>query len=203
MPTLAGRARFTTRRKAMALVALAWASAAAPALAAEPPGQESNFLSDATKSAGEMARSASETMGGWWQDLTGSATSGGGPAAYLPGQISEDDKRLFAVFDAIGLKLTDVIVSNGVFSSATYRFAATREPSDDDVRQAESLLREYREEASGMRARAKQRIARATLDTFATAGFVLSTMELSLWPWPDASYHVTARSAAAANPATR
>ncbi|MGE0224195.1 MAG: hypothetical protein AB7F35_15675 [Acetobacteraceae bacterium] len=183
-----------TSSRIAALALFAWASVCVPARAQDSPPEQGNFLSDTAKSAGEMARSAGEAVGGWWQDLTGPP----GPSGYLPNQISEEDRRLFAIFDAIGLKLTDVVVSKGLFSGATYRFAATREPTDDDVQRAESLLRSYREDATGVLSRARQRIARGTLDAIANAGYSLASMEVSFWPWPDASYHVTARPSRAA-----
>lgn len=163
------------------------------AFAADPPVSDTPpWLSDAAKSASDAARAAGATVGGWWQDLT-TAVTPGGPAGQLPAQISDEDKTFFAILEAIGLKLTDVKVGAGLLPTASYRFVAGREPSDDDVLRAEQMLREYREKESGLRSRAKQRIARATLDTVATAGFSLASIEVTLQPWPDASYHVVAR----------
>ena len=161
--------------------------AADPAASDTPP-----WLSDAAKSASDAARAAGATVGGWLQDLT-TAVVPGGPAGQLPAQISEEDKSFFAILEAIGLKLTDVKVGTGLLPTASYRFVAGREPSDNDVQRAEQMLREYRDKESGMRSRAKQRIARASLDTVASAGFSLASIEVTLQPWPDASYHVIAR----------
>ncbi|GEM_PF-6236243 len=185
--SLARAARVIPRAALLVLVTTHVAIAADP-----PPPDPAPWLSDAAKSAGEAARAAGTTLGGWWQEFT-NAVMPGGPAGQLPAQISDDDKAFFAILDAIGLKLTDVKVGTGLLSNASYRFMATREPSDDDVQRAEQMLREYRETESGLRSRAKQRIARATLDTVASAGFSLASVEVSLQPWPDASYHVIAR----------
>ncbi len=163
------------------------------AVAADPPAPDTPpWLSDAAKTAGDAARAAGAAVGGWWQDLT-TAVVPGGPAGQLPAQIGDEDKTFFAILDAIGLKLTDVKVGTGLLSNASYRFVATREPTDNDVQRAEQLLRDYREAESGIRSRARQRIARSALDTVASAGFSLASIEVTLQPWPDASYHVIAR----------
>jgi len=47
--------------------------------------------------------------------------------------------------------------------------------------------------ASGFRARAKQKIARQALDTALGGGFTIAAMEITLSPWPDATYQLTAR----------
>ncbi len=163
------------------------------AMAADPPASDTPpWLSDAAKSASDAARAAGATVGGWWQDLTASVAPGG-PAGQLPAQISDEDKTFFAILEAIGLKLTDVKVGSGLLQNASYRFVASREPSDSDVQRAEQMLRAYRDKESGIRSRAKQRIGRSILDTVATAGFALASVEVTLQPWPDASYHVVAR----------
>jgi len=122
----------------------------------------------------------------------------GSPTDYLPTQISDEDKRFFAILEAIGLELKGVTVSKGVIPSANYRFVASREPTDTDIARAEDLLRLYRESADGMWSRAKQRIARATLDTVSTAGTTLTAMDVTLSPWPDASYQIATKPAAGA-----
>lgn len=170
----------------LALVAL-------PVHAQDP--KPSDWLSKGAETAGDAAKSVGDTLNSWWSDLSGKVAPG--PTGYLPAQITEDDKQFFAVLEAIGLKLKDVTVSKGVFPVATYRFVASREPTDQDVERAELLLRAYRDSADGFKSRAKQRIARSTLDTVATKGFALSSMEVTLSPWPDASYQVTARDKAA------
>lgn len=181
--------------------ALALLLTAQVAVAADPPVSETPpWLSDAAKSASDAARAAGAAVGGWWQDLT-TAVVPGGPAGQLPAQISDEDKTFFAILDAIGLKLTDVKVGTGILSNATYRFVATREPTDNDVQRAEQMLRDYRDAESGIRSRAKQRIARSVLDTVASAGFSLASIEVTLQPWPDASYHVVARPSGASSSA--
>lgn len=168
--------------------------AAAPAQAQAPATdtQQRDWLSKGAETAGDAAKSVGDTLNSWWNDLSGKVTPSG-PTSFLPAQITEDDKQFFAVLDAIGLKLKDVAVSKGLFPVATYHFVASREPTDEDIERAERLLRAYRDGADGFKSRAKQRIARATLDTVATKGFALASMDVTLSPWPDASYQVTAR----------
>ncbi len=186
---------------------LATVALAAPVRAADPPPAappvapgQAMTAEDLAKSAEEMARSAGEVaksvggavggaIGSLWNDVT-SKIAPGPPTDHLPAQISEEDKQFFAILETIGLQLKDVNVSKGLIPSASYRFVAAREPLDTDIAKAEALLRAYRDGNDGMRARAKQRIARSTLDTVATAGVVLSGMDVTLSPWPDASYQI-------------
>ena len=93
----------------------------------------------------------------------------------------------------MGLQLTEVNIGNGWFGGVTYRFVSAREPSDVDLGRAERKLTEYRDSAAGLRARGKQKIARSTLDTASSGGFVIAAMDVALWPWPDASYRIIAR----------
>lgn len=186
---------------------LATVALSAPVRAADPPPAappaapgQAMTAEDLAKSAEEMARSAGEVaksvggavggaIGSLWNDVT-SKIAPGPPTDHLPAQISEEDKQFFAILETIGLQLKDVNVSKGLIPSASYRFVAAREPADTDIAKAEALLRAYRDGNDGMRARAKQRIARSTLDTMATAGVVLSGMDVTLSPWPDASYQI-------------
>jgi len=147
---------------------------------------------DLARQAGDAAKSVGGAIGGLWNDVTG-LVGGGGAASHLPAQISEEDRRFFAILEAIGLRLKEVSVSRGVLSTALYRFEATREPTEADIASAEELLRAYRASDDGMRSRARQKIVRSALDTVSTAGYVLSGMEVTLSPWPDASYQITAK----------
>ncbi len=158
----------------------------------EPPHNEPSWLPDVARQAGEMAKSAGNTLNEWWNSAT-TFISPTGPTSFLPGQISDDDKQFFAILGAVGLTLKEVTVGKGVVPEANYHFVATRDPTEADFAKAENLLRAYRDASDGMRARAKQRIARATLDTMATTGFALTAMDVTLSPWPDASYQVSAR----------
>lgn len=167
---------------------------------AQPSGDGASWLPDMAREAREAAKSAGDTISTWWNEATTLVTPNG-PTAYLPSQISEDDKQFFAVLGAAGLTLKEVTVGKGVVPAANYHFVASRDPTSTDLARAEDLLRAYRQASDGMRARAKQRIARATLDTMATAGFTLSAMDVTLSPWPDASYQVTTRPPAAARDA--
>lgn len=147
---------------------------------------------DLARQAGEAAKSVGGAIGGLWNDVTGMVGSGSA-ASHLPAQISEEDRRFFAILEAIGMRLKEVSVSKGLMSNATYRFEAAREPTEADVASAEELLRAYRAADDGLRSRARQKIARSALDTVSTAGYVLSGMEVTLSPWPDASYQITAK----------
>jgi predicted transcriptional regulator len=139
-----------------------------------------------------VAKSVGGAIGSLWNDMTGKIAPAT-PTEYLPAQISEEDKQFFAILEAVGLTLKEVAVSKGLMPSANYRFVAAREPTDADIATAEALLRAYRDGNDAMRARAKQRIARSTLDTLATKGFALTAMDVTLSPWPDASYQIVAR----------
>lgn len=150
---------------------------------------------DLARSAGDAAKAVGSAIGSLWNDMTGKIAPGS-PTDYLPGQINEEDKRFFAILETIGLRLREVTVSKGLIPSANYRFVAEREPTDTDIAKAEDLLRRYREVADGIWSRAKQRIARSTLDTVSTAGTTLTAMDVTLSPWPDASYQIATKPAA-------
>ena len=179
-------------RGTIALLCIAPVLTAEPSRAAEPSREYPPWFSDPARAATDAARSVGSTLEGWWQGLSGWVTPDGS-GSLLSAQVSDDDRRFFAILEAIGLKLTEVSVGKGVFPVATYRFTAAQEPSDEDVQRAEVLLRAYRDDAAGFRPRAKQRIARSVLDAAASAGFTLSSVEVTLSPWPDASYQVVAR----------
>ena len=177
--------------------AAAYAADPPPAVPAERPGITADNVmksaEDLARSAGDVAKSVGTALGGFIGGVA-EKMAPAGPASHLPAQISDEDRQFFAILEAVGLELKDVTVSKGVVPSANYRFVAIRDPGDADVAKAEELLRGYRDSADGLRARAKQRIARSTLDTVATHGFLLTAMDVSLSPWPDASYQITARS---------
>jgi hypothetical protein len=137
------------------------------------------------KSAADAAKSAAGTIGGLWNDAVG----GLGPAG-TPAQLSDEDKRFFAILETAGLRLTEFEIGKGVAPTSTYRFVAANDPTDAALAKAEALWRAYRDGADGMRARAKQKIARQALDTMATQGMALKSMDVTLTPWPDASYQV-------------
>lgn len=144
------------------------------------------------RQAGEAAKSMGSALGGLMNDAAG-MVGAPNPTGHLPPQISDEDRRFFAILEAIGLRLKDVTVTKGMLGSANYRFEATREPTEAEIATAETLLRAYRDSDDGLRSRARQKIARSALDTVATAGYVLSGMEVTLSPWPDASYQITAK----------
>ncbi len=137
----------------------------------------------------DMARSAGASISGAWRDLTAPVL----PSDHLPSSLSEDDRRFFAVLEVLGLQLAEVTIGKGWTGGATYRFVSAREPSDVDLDQAERRYTAYLAAASGFRARAKQKIARQALDTALGGGFTIAAMEITLSPWPDAAYQLTAR----------
>jgi hypothetical protein len=116
------------------------------------------------------------------------------PADALPERISDDDRRFFAVLDALGLQLSEIKVGGTVVSSSVYRLVAAREPSDADIERAERRLDEYRATSGGLRAKAKQRIARSVLDLASDKGFVVTALVVGLSPWPSVNYEMNARS---------
>lgn len=138
------------------------------------------------------AKTVGSTIGSAWNGFT-SMFAPSEPYDYLPGQISDDDRRFFASLEAVGLQLSEIKVGGGTFSQPSYRFVAARDPSDVDIQHAERMLAEYRASVGGLRAGAKQRIAQAVLDVAGDHSFILTAVVVQLWPWPSASYEVTAR----------
>jgi len=158
-----------------------------------PPTPSQGYTAEGlVRSAEEAAQSVGKAIGSMLGDVAGMITPGA-PTDHLPAQISDEDKQFFAVLEAIGLRLKNVNVSKGLLGGATYQFVAEKEPSDQDIAKAEALLRAYRDAATGLRSRARQKIARSALDTASTAEFALTSMDVSLTPWPDASYQISAR----------
>lgn len=166
---------------------LAW-TVAARAAGPERPGSGWGGVAIA----GNAAHAVAGALGSVWNGLTSLVT----PAQLtdaLPDQMSDDDRIFFAALETIGLHLTDVVVPNGLFSHPTYRFVATRDPSDGDIERTERRLLDYRDAASGPRARARQRIIRSVLDIAGHRRFMLTSVEIELWPWPGARFVVTSR----------
>jgi hypothetical protein len=147
---------------------------------------------DATAMVGGAVSAIGSTMGSLWSSVT-SLFVGGNPYDYLPGQISDDDKRFFAALNAVGLELSEIKVGGGTFSHSSYRFVAARDPSDVDLQRGERELEDYTARAGGLRAAAKQRIIRAVLDVAGDKNFILTAVVVDLWPWPSVSYEMTAR----------
>ncbi len=177
------------------------APAPAPTPSPAPPARPGMTAEDLAKHAEELARQAGEAaksvggaIGGVWNDVTGMIGSGSA-AQHLPTQISDEDKRFFAILETIGLRLKEVTVPKGVMGGASYRFEAAREPTEADIAKAEELLRAYRTADDGLRSRARQKIARSALDTVSTAGYVLAGVDVTLSPWPDASYQIVTKPA--------
>jgi hypothetical protein len=179
------------------------ALAATPAWANDPPPtapprggitteELARTAEEIARQAGDVAKSVGGALGSLWNDVTTRITPAG-PTDHLPGQMAEEDRQFFAILEAIGLKLKEVSVGKGLLASANYRFVADREPTDADIAKAEGLLRAYRDAQDGIRSRAKQRIARSMLDTVSTAGMSLAAMEVTLSPWPDASYQIVTK----------
>jgi hypothetical protein len=140
----------------------------------------------------DAAKAVGTTVGSVWYGVT-SIFSASAPYDYLPGQISDDDRRFFANLEAVGLQLAEIRVGTGTFSHSSYRFVAARDPSDVDIQRAEHMLADYRASAGGLRAGAKQRIVQAVLDVAGDRSFILTAAEVELWPWPSVSYEITAR----------
>lgn len=144
-----------------------------------------SLVDGAVKAVGSAAGSA-------WASVA-SLFGGSDPYDYLPGQISDDDRQFFATLQALGLQVSEIEVGGGAFSHSSYRFVAAREPSDVDIQSAERKLEDYRNTSGGLRAGAKQRIARAILDVEGDKTFILTAVVVQLWPWPSANYEIDAR----------
>jgi hypothetical protein len=141
---------------------------------------------------GGAAKAIGSAADSVWVSIS-SVFGGGDPYDYLPSQISDDDRRFFATLDALGLQLGEIKVGGGTFSHSSYRFVAARDPSDVDIERAERKLEEYRNAAGGLRASAKQHIVRSILDVAGDKGFILTAVNIDLWPWPSVNYEITAR----------
>ena len=134
------------------------------ARAADAPVQDSGpWYLHPLSVVGGAFKAVGSAAGSVWGGVT-SWFGGSDPYDYLPGQISDDDRRFFATLQAVGLQLSEIKVGGGTFSHSSYRFVAAREPSDVDIQNAERKLEDYRNTVGGLRAGAKQRIARAILD---------------------------------------
>jgi hypothetical protein len=141
---------------------------------------------------GGAVQAVGTAAGSVWTGIA-SFFGGSDPYAYLPGQISDDDRRFFDTLQALGLQLSEIKVGGGTFSHSSYRFVAAREPSDVDIQSAERKLEDYRNGAGGLRAGAKQRIARAILDVEGDKSFILTAVVVDMWPWPSVNYEMNAR----------
>lgn len=146
---------------------------------------------DPTEYIGAAVSAVGSAVGAVWSGVS-NMIWGSAPYEYLPGQIDEDDQRFFAALEALGLRLSTITVGGGA-SRGSYRFVAAREPSAVDIRRTEQMLAEYRENASGLRAGAKEDIIQAILDVAGDKTFVLTAVEIQLWPWPWASYEISDR----------
>ena len=180
-----------------ALVAVGAAGLAAPARAAgdtpaAPGPSEPSWLEQSAATIGGAMKSLGDGTASLWSAVTGVATPSE-PFQSLPAMLSDDDRKFFAVLDAAGLQLSEIKVGGSMLSPTTYRLVAAREPSTADLQRAEQMLSDYRASDSGLRAAAKQRIARAVLDLANGKGFLLSAMTIELSPWPTASYELQAR----------
>ena len=160
--------------------------------AARAQGGDGGLFSRPADTLTDAARSAGSSIAGLWQDLTASVM----PPDRLPSQLTDDDRRFFAILEALGLQLTEIDAGKGWMPNTAYRFVASRQATDADLDRGERKLTEYVATGAGLRPRAKQKIARTVLDTVANGGFTIAAMEVVVWPWPDASYQLTARTPA-------
>lgn len=139
----------------------------------------------ALKSLGSGAASA-------WSNVAG-LVAPSQPAELLPDRISDDDQQFFAVMDTVGLRVSEIRLGGSLVTSSSYRFVAERAPSVADLDRAERKLDGYRSTSDGLRARAKQRIARSVLDLTGAKDFALTAVVIELSPWPSVSYEMNAR----------
>lgn len=168
--------------------------AALPAHAADPaPAAPTSWLSQSVAIADAVYQSTKSGVASAWGAVTGLMTPSQ-PYEALPDLLSDDDRRFFAVLDAVGLKLSEVKFGGVVMSSSQYRFVAAHEPSVADFERAARALDAYRATAGGLRAGAKERIARNILDLAGDRNLLLTAVAIELSPWPNASYEMNARS---------
>jgi len=165
---------------------------AAAATPAAPESAETSWLTQSVTAVGDALKSLGADAASVWSSVTAVVTPSQ-PFQSLPHMISDDDRRFFAVLDAIGLQLSEIKLGGTSLSSTSYRLVAAREPSVADFERAEQMLSDYRAMSGGLRAAAKQRIARAVLDLAGDKGFVLTAVVIKLTPWPSASYEMDAR----------
>jgi hypothetical protein len=164
----------------------------APVRAADPPPAETPWLARSMSMAGGALTSLGAGVVSVWNGA-GRLVTPAQPLESMPELISDDDRRFFAVLNAIGLRLSEIKVGGTLVASSSYRLVAAREPSPGDLERGERLLDEYRSAASGVRAGAKERIAQAVIDLAGDTGFVLTAVVIELSPWPSASYEMNAR----------
>jgi hypothetical protein len=173
------------RRLACSILLLGLATVGNTAHAADLSAEQAPWYLHPLGAVGTAIGSAWTSVGGLF--------GGTDPYDYLPNQVSDDDRRFIATLDAMGLQLAEVKVGGGTFSHSSYRFVAAREASDVDILRAERKLDEYRAVGSGLRSGAKQRILRSVLDVASDKVFILTAVNVELWPWPSVDYEMTAR----------
>jgi hypothetical protein len=164
----------------------------APVRAADPPPAETPWLARSMSVAGDALTSLGAGAVSVWNGA-GRLVTPAQPLESMPELLSDDDRRFFAVLNEIGLRLSEIKVGGTLVASSSYRLVAAREPSAGDLERGERLLDEYRAKASGVRAGAKERIAKAVVDLAGDTGFVLAAVVVELSPWPSASYEMHAR----------
>jgi len=151
-----------------------------------------SWLLQPAEAVGSAVKAVGSAVGSAWASVA-SVFTGSDPYDYLPDRISEDDRTFFGTLEALGLQLSEIKVGGGTFSHSSYRFVASRDPSDVDLQRAERKLDEYRNSAGGLRAGAKQRIVRSILDVAGDRNFILTAVVVELWPWPSVNYEINAR----------
>jgi hypothetical protein len=170
----------------LALV-VAWSCWAAAAHA-----EDASWWSRSVATAGVALHSVEEHAASAWSSATELFASSP-PSAVSPGLIATDDQAFFAVLEMAGLQLGEIRIAGTVLRSTEYRLVAARTPSTADLERAERAFETFRTQQSGLRAGAKERIARAALDLLADRNFVLTAVTIELTPWPSAKYEVHAR----------
>ena len=154
--------------------------------------EDASWWSRSAATAGVALQSLEEHAASAWSSAT-ELFSSPPSSAVSPGLIADEDRPFFAVLEAAGLQLGEVRIAGTVLRSTEYRLVASRTPSAADLERAERAFEIFRTRQSGLRAGAKERIARAALDLIADRTFVLTAVTVELTPWPSAKYEVHAR----------
>jgi|GEM_PF-3636148 len=177
-----GRYGSRTRFIALTVALLCRGPAAYAGAPADTP-----WWSQPAATAGAAFHSLEEHAASAWSTVTDLLSSP------TPSVLGDDDRPLFAILESVGLRLGEVKIGGTLVRSTEYRLVASRAPSAAELERAERALETFKSQHNGLRAGAKERIARATLDLIADRNFVLTAMTIELTPWPSAKYEVHAR----------
>ena len=166
-------------------VVLALTTATPAALADDAPAA----VAGAAASAWDPVKA---TTGSFWTAVTSLFVTPD-PFDYLPEQMPERDRHFLAVMDVAGYRLATIETGGGLLGSVTYRFEQQRAPSTGDLDRVRVGLAEHQARFSGPAASAERRAVRGLLAVSDAPGFRVAAVDVELLPWPEVSFHLTAR----------